>query len=107
MNRPNFKDFRTRVAAYANSVGSPLGICVGDIPALSGLVNEATERWLFDPVQPDEGWWGTWFKMIFNVNQTNPYITCPRGVARLILLDVCGKPRKIQNGFYEFLDFGA
>lgn len=106
MNRPNLRDFRNRVAAYAQSVGSPLGVCLGNIPALAGLVNISTERLLFDPTCPDEGWWGGWGKYVFNINRLNPYITLPRGLARVILLDVCKSPMKVQNGFYEFLDFG-
>lgn len=107
MNRAAFKDFRVRVAGYAESVGSPLGICVNDIPALTALVNEATESLLFDPVAPEEGWWGTWGRFSFNVNKANPFITLPRGLARVIVMDVCRRPTKVQNGFYEFLDYGV
>lgn len=106
MNRPTFQNFRQRVAAYANSIGSPLGTCIGDIPALSGLVNAATERLLFDPTTPDEGWWGGWGLFVFNISQGQPMIVLPRGLARIILMDVCKRPTKVQNGFYEFLDFG-
>lgn len=106
MNRPNFRDFRTQVASYAQSVGSPLGICVGNIPALAGLVNIATERLISDPLAPEEGFWGGWAKYAFNVTAGNPYLVMPRGVARVIVMDVCTKPIKIQNGFYEFLDYG-
>lgn len=106
MNRPTFQSFRVQVQGYAQSVGSPLGICINNIPALAGLVNIATERLISDPVAPEEGWWGGWAKYVFNVSQANPYITLPRGVARVIVLDVCGKPVKLQNEFYEFLDYG-
>jgi len=106
VNRPRFFDFRTRVAAYAQSIGSPLGVCIGNIPALAGLVNAATERLLFDPMQPDEGWWGTWAKYRFNISRGQPYLTCPRGVSRVIVMDVDRSPTPVQNGFYEFLDFG-
>lgn len=106
MNRPTFRDFRTQVASYAQSVGSPLGVCVGDIPALSGLVNIATERLISDPMAPEEGWWGGWARYAFNISSGNPYVALPRGIARIIVLDVCNKPIKLQNGFYEFLDYG-
>jgi hypothetical protein len=106
MNRPAFKDFRIQVAAYAQSVGSPLGICVNNIPALAGLANIATERLISDPMAPEEGWWGGWAKYAFNASRINPYLTMPRGVARIILQDVCGRPTKLQNEFYEFLDYG-
>lgn len=106
MNRPRFLDFRQQVLAYAQSVGSPLGVCVGNIPALAGLVNVATERLISDPLAPEEGWWGGWARYVFNVTQGNPYLTLPRGIARIIDIAVCSKPVKIQNGFYEFLDYG-
>lgn len=105
-NRPRFLDFRTQVQAYAQSVGSPLGICITDIPALAGLVNIATERLISDPQAPEEGWWGGWAKYVFNVSPSTPYIVAPRGVARIIVLDVNTCPVKLQNGFYEFLDYG-
>ncbi len=59
----------------------------------------------------DTGWWGGWAKMVFNVvgsgTDANPYITCPRDVARLINIDYCRLPVAVQNEFYEFLEFGA
>ncbi len=108
MNRPCFKDFRTQVAAYAQSVGSPLGICVNNIPSLVGLVNISTEQLINDPNAPDEGWWGGWAKMLMNITPNLRFttITLPRGVARVIVMDVCQRPTKVQNGYYEFLDFG-
>jgi len=107
MNRPRFLDFRVQLAAYAQSVGSPLGICIGNIPALTGLVNVATERLISDPLAPEEGWWGGWAKYVFNVDPTNAFIVLPRGLARIIVLDVNTCPVKLQNGFYEFLDYGT
>lgn len=104
---PRFIDFRVQVAAYAQSVGSNLGVCVGNIPALAGLVNIATQKWLYDPLQPEEGWWFTWRKVVFNVSQSNPYIVTPFRFARVIVLDVNTCPVKLQNGFYEFLDYGV
>lgn len=104
--RQRFLDFRIQLAAYAQSVGSPLGVCVNNIPALAGLVNVATERLISDPMAPEEGWWGGWAKYIFNVSPSQPYIVAPRGVARIIVMDVNTCPVKVQNGFYEFLDYG-
>jgi hypothetical protein len=46
--------------------------------------------------------------MVFNVTgTTDPYITLPRNVARLINMDICRHPVKIQNEFYEFLEAGV
>ena len=95
------------MAAIAQSVGSPLGVCVGNIPALAGIVNVATEQLIGDPLAPEEGWWGGWAKYRFNVDPTNPFIVAPRNVARIIVLDVNTCPVKLQNGFYEFLDYGT
>lgn len=81
MNRPRLIDFRLQLAAYVQSVGSPLGVCVNDIPALAGLVNVATERLISDPLAPEEGWWGAWAKYVFNVSPGQPYIVAPREVA--------------------------
>lgn len=41
-----------------------------------------------------------------HVHDRHAFITTPRDVARLILLDVCERPVKIRNGFWEFLEFG-
>ncbi len=104
--RVRFLDYRLQVAAYAQSVGSPLGVCVNNIPALAGLVNVASERLIMDPLAPEEGWWGGWAKYVFTVSPSTPYIVAPREVARLIVMDVNTCPVKVQNGFYEFLDYG-
>jgi hypothetical protein len=47
--------------------------------------------------------------MVFNATVTNryAYITTPQDIARVIVLDVCQKPVRIRNGFYEFLQFGT
>lgn len=108
MNRPIFRDFREHVTAYAQSVGSPLGTCVANIPALSGLANLATQNLLLDPMQPDDGWWGTWVKMVFNLtpDRRSALFSVPTNIARVMLMDVCKHPTRVQNGFFEFLDFG-
>ncbi len=54
----------------------------------------------------ETGWWGSYVNMVFNVSCSDPYITTPREVARLINLDVCKRPIPIQNQFYEFLEYG-
>ena len=72
-------------------------------------MNEAQERLIMDPLAPDEGWYGGWAHMRFNVTVTNHTgkITTPREVARIIVLDICNRPRFIRNGFYEYLQFGT
>jgi hypothetical protein len=83
-----------------------IGKCVTDIGSIAALVNEAQERLLNDPLAPEEGWWGGWVKMVFNVTAPNATIITPREVARIVVMDVCKNPIRIRNGFYEYLQFG-
>ncbi len=83
-----------------------IGICSTDIARVAAVTNEAQERLLHDPMAPDEGWWGGWAQYAFTVAPPFDYIVTPREVARIILMDVCKRPMKIRNQFYEFLEFG-
>jgi hypothetical protein len=100
MFRPRFIDFRASLGPNA------IGLCATDISSLMAVVNEATERLINDPLSPDEGFWGSWVRMAFNVSRADPNIYTPQGIARIILLDVCKHPVRINNEFYEFLEFG-
>jgi hypothetical protein len=83
-----------------------IGACASDQGQLIETVNEALERLVF--AGGEVGWWGSWARMVFNVDSaTDPFITAPRNVARIINLDVCQRPSVIQNEFYEFLEAGA
>lgn len=83
-----------------------IGCCAADRDKLPAVVNEAQSRLVF--AGGDTGWWGGWQKMVFNVDSAdNPYITAPRSVARLIDIDYCRYPVRIQNEFYEFLQAGV
>lgn len=82
-----------------------IGCCASDAGKLIEIVNEAQERLVF--AGGETGWWGSWQKMVFTVaGLTDPYITAPRNIARLINMDVCRHPVRIQNEFYEFLEAG-
>ena len=83
-----------------------VGLCNSDIDQGAILANECVQRLLIDPMQPDEGWWSTWSRMNFNVSRDDPYITAPRGVARITAIDVCKRPVQIKNAWFEFSDFG-
>lgn len=84
-----------------------VGKCQGDVPSIANYVNSAQRRLVLGREAGDEGWYGSWSEVAFNlVSKTNPYITCPREIARLEKLDICGRPVWIQNQFYEYLDFG-
>lgn len=98
----------TLAMVRSSALPARAGICAADISAVAAITNEAQERLLNDPLAPDEGYWGGWARMQFTVTPTNKYayITTPRDVARLIVMDVCQTPIHIRNGFYEFLEFG-
>lgn len=100
MQRPRLIDFRT------SRFPKELGICNGDIVSCAEYLNSAIPRLLNAREVGETGWWGTWVKTVFNVAQTDSQITLPRGLCRLINVDVCKHPVAVQNEFYEFIEFG-
>ncbi len=54
----------------------------------------------------EEGWWGTWAEVAFNVSQTAPFLTTPRNIARIEAVNVCNRPIQLFNQFQEYLVFG-
>ena len=84
-----------------------LGLTQRDWPRNAAILNRAQERLLNDSAASDESWIGTWAEMAFLVDRRNPYITCPRGVARLESIDVCGHPVPLHNQFHEYMRFGS
>lgn len=104
MNRPTFGMLRN--SAFARVIK----ICAGNMAEMAGIANEAQERLLEDPLAPEEGWYGGYVTMTFNVQrdaQAQGYIVAPREVARLDALAVCKQPVFIRNGLFEYLRFGA
>lgn len=99
----------TLAQAISAGIGQPVGLCSADISGNAAIVNLAQDRLIMDPLAPDEGWWGGWVVMRFNVTvtQSYAYIVTPYDIARVILMDVCQKPVFIRNGFYEYLQFGV
>lgn len=83
-----------------------VGLCATDFYRVAAIANEAQERLMMDPFTPDEGWYGQYVRIAFNVSRSYPYIVTPQEVARIILMDVCKHPVRINNGLYEFLEFG-
>jgi len=81
-----------------------IGLCAANTPEIAAAVNEATQNLL--NASGETGWWGCWNRVVFNVSRTDPYITLPRKFARIINLDVCKFPIRIQNEFYEMLPDG-
>lgn len=100
---PRLRLYDVRMSRLPELVGK----CQGDSASICNFVNTAQRRLLMCREAGDEGWWGTWAEVAFNlVSRTNPYITCPREIARLEKLDICKHPVFIQNQFYEYLDYG-
>lgn len=84
-----------------------VGVCPGNWPELAKIVNRAQRRLLTCREAGDTGWWGSYAEMAFTVTRNSPYITLPRGVARLIKVNACEHPIELQNQFYEYLQFGS
>ena len=83
-----------------------IGICGADVSRIADAVNTAQERLLTCREAGEEGWYGGYAEMVFNVSRNAPYLRLPRGVARLISVDACDTPVPIRNQFYEYLEFG-
>ena len=81
-----------------------IGKCATDIPGIAAYVNQAQEQLI--KAGGETGWFGGWQKVVFSVSRCSPYITMPRQFARVINLDVCKWPVRMQNEFYEYLPEG-
>jgi hypothetical protein len=95
--------------ALNSSLPARVNLCSDDRSKVAEYVNLAQEQLIIDPLAPDEGWYGGFVNMLFNVPVSNftGYITAPREIARIEVLDICNRPRRIRNGFYEYLQFGT
>jgi hypothetical protein len=85
---------------------SELGICDNDIISAAAIGNSAERRLITAPEAGDEGWWGSWAEIAFNVSQSFPYVTMPRNVARAEAFAICDCPVQLNNQFFEYLRFG-
>lgn len=99
-SRPRFLDFRSSLGP------TTVGLCATDITTLLAYANEAEQRLIEDPMSPEDGWYGSEVVMRFNVSRSEPSIVAPQNVARIMGIDVCKSPVRINNQFYEFLEFG-
>jgi hypothetical protein len=84
----------------------PSAIGKTDYHELLDAVNAAQAQLLTAGEAGDEGWAGTWAEMVFEIDRCHPYLTTPRGVARLEAIAPCGTPIPVRNQFYEYLLFG-
>jgi hypothetical protein len=85
---------------------SLVGLCQSDMPQIANYVNGAQRRLLYAKEAREEGWYGTWAEVAFNVSQATPYITLPREIARLEAINVCNVPVRVRNQWFEYLTFG-
>jgi hypothetical protein len=83
-----------------------VGLCTSDTTGLCSLVNAAQRRLILCPESGDEGWYGTWAEVAFTISRSAPYLTLPRGIARMEQVVVCDQPIPIYNQFWEYLQFG-
>lgn len=83
-----------------------VGLAQSDIIRIARYCNSAQRRLLYCKEAGDEGWYGTFAEIAFNVSSSQPYITLPREVARLEFVNACKKPVPVSNQFYEYLQFG-
>jgi hypothetical protein len=82
------------------------GVCYDDIGAVANVANSAQRRLLMAKEAGDEGWYGTFAHMTFWCHNRHPYLTCPRAVARIEAISVCGKTVPVQNQFFDYQEFG-
>ena len=101
MQRLRFYDIRTY-----QRFPSVLGFCANDTPRLAAYVNAAQRRLVYAKEAGEEGWWGSWAEIAFNLDPTTPSVTFDNTVARVQAFNVCNRTVPIQNQFYEYLQFG-
>lgn len=83
-----------------------IGLCREDTVSVANVVNASQERLIYCDEAGDEGWWGSYAEILFTASRTNPFVTFPREVARVEMVDVCDRPIALNNQFFEYLRFG-
>jgi hypothetical protein len=81
-----------------------IGACANDLPTIAAYVNRAQERLI--NCGGETGWIGGWQHVAFPISVCYPYFTLPPEWSRVINLDICRTPLRIQNEFYEYLEAG-
>lgn len=97
---------RLTLGQLANTrIPQSLGLCSGDIPGVASFVNEATLKLI--NTASETGWWLGWQKVVFPITTANPFLTLPSIYSRVVNLDLCRSPVRIQNGWYEMIVDGV
>lgn len=81
-----------------------IGLCAADLPSIAAYVNRAQERLI--NCGGETGWIGGWQHVAFPISPCHPYFTLPPEWSRVINMDICRFPLRIQNEFYEYLEAG-
>ncbi len=71
------------------------------------MANTCQRRLLYAREANEESWFGTWAEMAFIVSRTQPYLTLPREVARLEVVDICSRPVRVNSQWKEYMLFGS
>lgn len=79
-----------------------VGLCAADLPQIASFVNRAQS--ILIGASPETGWWGSWAKIKLQATRCHPYITLPRQFARVINMEVCRFPIRVQNEFFELME---
>lgn len=83
-----------------------MGLCQSDIPEIAQYANAAQNRLIHAAEAGNEGWWGTYAEIAFNLTRTTPYVTLPRGIARLENATVCDSAIAVNSPFVQYLQWG-
>lgn len=78
-----------------------VGFCNTDITRISADINRSQE--ILIPLFGDTGPVGGWVRVVWNVDREDPFISLPPTIARIINLDVCRTPVRVNNEWIEFL----
>lgn len=84
-----------------------LGICSSDVASVASAANTANRRLLYCREATEDGWYGGFAEVGFDVDPDSPYITAPRGIARLEMINVCQVPVPLHNQYFEYLLWGT
>jgi len=98
------RTLQSAITEFNGALPQAIGACSGDVATIAASVNQA--QWEIILAGGETGFAFMWQKVVFNMLRCDPYLTLPAMFARIINLDVCRTPYRIQNEFYEFLPGG-
>lgn len=78
-----------------------IGKCATDTAGVAKICNQAQSRLIESA--GETGFNGGWERVVFEVDRTDPYITLPPEITRVVNADICRFPVNVRNEWYEFL----